>query len=125
MLIDTYAWVEFFRGTERGKAARKTLKAEKCYISVVTVAELVEWCLKNDLGARIEEYAREIARSSVLLGLDEQIAMLAGKVNYDRKKTARGWGMMDSLILATAVSYNLNILTGDSHFRDLPNAKML
>jgi predicted nucleic acid-binding protein len=92
---------------------------------VVTVAELVEWCLKNDLGARIEEYAREIARSSVLLGLDEQIAMLVGKVNYDRKKMARGWGMIDSLILATAVSYNLNIITGDSHFRDLPNAKML
>lgn len=125
MLIDTYAWVEFFRGTEGGKTVRKILKAEKCYTSVVTVAELVEWCLRNDLGTRIEEYAREITRSSILLGLDEQIAMLAGKVNYDRKKMARGWGMIDSLILATVVSYNLNIITGDSHFRDLPNAEVL
>mgnify|MGYP001063585790 CR=1 FL=1 len=125
MLLDTYAWIEFFRGTDKGKKVREVLRAERCYTSIVSIAELVEWCLKNNLGARIGEYARGMARGSVVLGLDEQIAMIAGEINHERKKKMKGWGMVDSLILATAISYNLNILTGDSHFKDLSNVEIL
>ena len=123
MLLDTYAWIEFLRGTERGKKVREILRAERCYTSIVSIAELVEWCLKNSLSTRIGEYVRGITKSSVVLGLDEEIALIAGKISHERKKKTKGWGMIDSLMLATAVSYNLNILTGDSHFKDLSNLK--
>jgi len=65
MLTDTYGCIEFLRGTERGKKVRKILRTEKCYTSIVTLAELVEWCLRNDLKTRIREYVGGIAGSSV------------------------------------------------------------
>ena len=123
MLIDTYAWIEFFRGTESGMEAREVLRAERSFTSVVSIAEIAEWCLKNNL--RLQEYVRAVTKGSVILRLDEQTASIAGTINHERKKTIRGWGMGDSLILATAVSYDLKILTGDSHFKDLPNVRML
>jgi len=99
------------------------MRAERSFTSVVSIAEIAEWCLKNNL--RVQEYLRAITKGSVILGLDEQTASIAGTINHERKKTIRGWGMVDSLILATAVSYDLRILTGDLHFKDLPNVRML
>jgi len=125
MLLDTYAWVEFFKGTNEGKKVKEILKKEKCYTCIVSIAELVEWCSKNNLKEEIKEYFKAITKSSVILNLDEEISLLAGKINHERKKNIEGWGMMDSLILATAISYDIKILTGDTHFKDLPNVEML
>lgn len=125
MLLDTHAWIEFFRGKDTGKKVREVLRRERCYSSIVSLAELVEWCMRNDLKARIKDYVTAVARGSVVLNLDEEIAAIAGRINHERKKKVKGWGMMDSMILATAISYNLSILTGDSHFKDLPNVKVL
>jgi predicted nucleic acid-binding protein len=125
MLLDTYAWIEFFRGTRKGIEVRKTLREARCCTAVVSLAEIVEWCLRNRLEARIGDYLKAVAKSSIVIGLDEETAAVAGRINHERKQKARGWGMVDSLILATAVSYNMNVLTGDVHFTDLPNARIL
>jgi len=125
MLLDTYAWVEFFKGTNKGKEVKEILKKERCYTSIISIAELVEWCLKNNLETKIGEYIKNINKISIILNLDEEIVLLAGKINHERKKKIKGWGMIDSLISATSISYNLNILTGDIHFKDLSNAKIL
>ena len=117
--------MEFFRGTDTGKNVREVLRRERCYSSVVSLAELVEWCLRNDLKARIRDYVTAVAGGSVVLNLDEEIAAIAGRINHERKKKMKEWGMMDSMILATAISYNLSIFTGDSHFKDLPNVEVL
>jgi len=125
MLLDTYAWVEFFKGTNKGKEVKEILKKERCYTSIISIAELVEWCLKNNLETKLGEYIKSINKTSIILNLDEEIVLLAGKINHERKKKIKGWGMIDSLILATSISYNLNTLTGDIHFKDLSNAKIL
>ena len=57
--------------------------------------------------------------------MDEEIIVSAGKLNYERKKIVKNWGMLDSFILATAQVYDLKILTKDSHFKDLPNIQLL
>ena len=84
MLIDTYAWIEFFRGTDSGMEAREVLRAERCFTSVVSIAEIAEWCLKNNL--RVQEYVRAITKGSVILGLDEQTASIAGTINHEKRR---------------------------------------
>jgi len=54
--------------------------------------------------------------------IDEEIGIKAGETNYERKKTVKGWGMMDSHVLASSVVLGARILTGDQHFRDVKNA---
>ena len=125
MLFDTSAWIEFFQGTEKSKKVENALKTEENFTSIVTFAEIVNWCLKNNVQDKIRSYIEGINSGSAILELNEPIALVAGKLNYERKKIIKNWGMIDSIILATSQVYNLKILTKDSQFKDLLNAEIL
>ncbi len=58
-----------------------------------------------------EELVNFFISSTGVLDLNFNIAFLAGELNYQRKKVEKNWGMIDSLILSTALFYNLKILT--------------
>ena len=126
MLFDSYAWVEFFQKSEEGVRVKEILEdlgSVGCFTSIVSLSEITEWCLKNnrDFDKRIEI----IMKLSTILNLNEEIVKLAGKINFENKRKINNWGMLDSLIYATASIYGLKVLTGDEHFRDLDNVEML
>ena len=123
MLLDSYAWIEFFNGTEKGREVKKVLKEGKCYTSIISLAEIAEVCSRTD--KNVNDFIDKIKNFSTILFLNETVSTVAGKLNFQRKKVVKGWGMMDSFILATALANNLPILTGDKHFKDLPNTKIL
>ena len=125
MLLDTSAWIELFQGTEKTSAVKNILETEDNFTSAITFAEVVNWCLKNSKEGKITEYVEGIKNGSTILDLNEAIIISAGKLNYDRKKIVKNWGMVDSLILSTALFYDLKILTKDNHFKDLKNAEIL
>lgn len=123
MLIDTSAWVEFLLGSRKGNRVRETINSEACYSSIVTIAELSNWAQReNQETERIIDAVKEL---SAVIGLDEDIAVLAGKLNFNRKKENRKWGMMDSMILATAEMYDMEILTCDDDFSDVSKVTVL
>jgi|SRR3989344_2032150 len=123
MLLDSYAWIELFLGTEKGKKVKELLEKGKHYISIVSIAEITEWSLKNKIETK--NLIDVIKKISEVINLNEEIVELAGKINFERKKIIKDWGMLDSLIYATALLYNLKILTGDKHFEKLNNVEML
>jgi predicted nucleic acid-binding protein len=125
MLLDTSVWIEFFQGAEKSKRVEDILKTEENFTGIITFAEVVNWCLKNNIQDKIKDYIEGIKNGSTILGLNEPIVILAGKINYERKRIEKDWGMMDSIILATAQIYNLKVLTKDSQFKDLPNVEIL
>lgn len=123
MLIDTSAWVEFLLGSRKGNRVRETINSEACYSSIVTIAELSNWAQReNQETERIIDAVKEL---SAVIGLDEDIAVLAGKLSFNRKKENRKWGMMDSMILATAEMYDMEILTCDDDFSDVSKVTVL
>jgi len=91
----------------------------------VSFAEVINWCFRNKLENRINFYIEGIKKGSEIIGLDEKIITFAGRLNYERKKVVKNWGMMDSFILATSLLYDLKILTKDSQFKDLQNVEIL
>ncbi|MEK6891820.1 MAG: PIN domain-containing protein [Nanoarchaeota archaeon] len=123
MLLDTSAWVEFFIKSEKGELVKNILKTEKCCISIVTLAEIANWALRENQNGR--ECVKFIASSAKILDLSNEISFLGGELNFQRKKIVKNWGMVDSLILATALIYDLKILTKDNHFKDLENVEIL
>jgi len=125
MLFDTSAWIEFFQGTERGEKVQESLKIEENFTSIVTFAEVINWCFRNKLESKISSYIKAIKKGSEVIDLDETIVTLAGRLNHERKMIVKDWGMMDSFILATSLVYDLQILTKDLHFNDLSNAVIL
>ena len=123
MLLDSYAWVEFFEGSEKGKKVAEILKKNKCFTSIVSISEIINWTLKNN--EDFEDRVKRIESLSKILNLNRDIVITAGKINFQHKKLIKNWGMLDSLIYSTALYYNLNVLTGDNHFKNLENVEML
>jgi|SRR3989344_2335467 len=125
IILDTSAWIEFFQGTEKGKKVLVAMKKEQVFTSIISFAEITNWCYKNDLKENLNQYLRAIKDGSQVLPLHEQVMIVAGKLNYERKKAVDKWGMVDSLILATSLNYNLKVLTKDAYFNDVPGAEIL
>ena len=123
MLLDTSAWIEFFIGSRKGKHVKDVLKNSDCYTSIVTLAELSNWAMRENQEAKL--LIDTVKELSNIIDLDEDILILAGKLNFERKKSNKKWGMLDSFILASGTIYGLNILTKDNDFRDVPNAEIL
>ncbi|MEM5793683.1 MAG: PIN domain-containing protein [Candidatus Aenigmatarchaeota archaeon] len=123
MLLDTHAWVEFFNGSEKGKKVKKILEEKRCFTSIVSLAEIAECCLR--CGETPEKFVKKIKELSTILTLDEATSVSAGKINFYRKKVVKNWGMLDSFILASSLVFGLKIVTGDLHFKDLPNVVIL
>lgn len=53
--------------------------------------------------------------------LDEKIAVESAKIDCAMKKKIKGWGLADSVVYATGLAKNAEIVTGDEHFKGLKN----
>ena len=123
MLLDTYAWIEIFLDTEKGKKATQLTKNKRIYTSVVTLSEIISWCLRNNQNA--QKFLSLIKENSIIIYINDDVAEIAGTLNFEIKKKEKSFGMIDSLIYATAQIYSLKLLTGDKHFRNLDDVIML
>lgn len=123
MLLDTSAWIEFFNGSADGRHVKEALDGSECYTSIVTLAEIANWALKEKRDTRF--LTNTIEQLSSIIKLDKEIATLAGQLNFERKKANKKWGMLDSFILATGMLYSLKILTKDSDYKDLEDVEVL
>jgi predicted nucleic acid-binding protein len=121
--LDTSAWIELFEETKNTNKVKAVLLSEECHTSIVSIAEIVNWAVKGKREHAV--FINGIDRLSTVIEADEEIAKLAGKLNFERKKKNKKWGMMDSFVLATSLTYGLEILTKDSDFEDLPNVILL
>ena len=120
-VIDSYAWIEYFRGTESGKKTRAYVESDSATTSVLSLAELREKYLKEKWSSFEEDLAFMTTRSSVT-PVDREIALLAGEINHKRKAMKKDWGMADSIVLATARTAFAKVVTGDRHFEGLSDA---
>ncbi len=122
-IFDTSAWVEYFLKSEMGRRVKQLLETQACCTAVISIAELSQWAMKN--GRDGKQLIRYVADLSEILPLSGKTAFLAGELNATRKKKIWKWGMVDSIILATAQLYDLRIVTKDKDFGDLPQVDIL
>jgi predicted nucleic acid-binding protein len=118
IIIDTYAWIEYFRGTQRGAMAKEHIESGQSLTPTLVLAELSDKYKREDINS-LEEDITFIKSVSELMPLTEDIAIWAGNINSKMKKSINGWGMADSIILATAQKIKADVLTGDQHFKSL------
>jgi len=123
VVLDSFAWIEYFNGTTAGEKVQSFLEAGRVLTPAIVVAELSEKHkrLNREFGPK---YDFVKARTSVV-PLEEELARVAGELNFERKKRVKGWGMADSIVLATARLSKSVIVTGDPHFKDLTEETVL
>ena len=123
-VVDSYAWVEYFRGSARGAKARDYIESRTVATSAITIAELQEKYLREKWRHFTEDLSFIMTRTT-LIPVDRNIALAAGQINHLRKKIRKDWGMADSIVLATAKALSAGVLTGDPHFKDLSEAVLI
>lgn len=123
-VIDSYAWIEYFRGSSSGVKARRYIEGGSAATSAITLAELQEKYLREKRQF-FQEDSNFITTRTVLIPVDHSIALLAGEINYAQKKTIKDWGIADSVILATARNASAKVITGDPHFRGVQEAVLI
>ena len=129
-VIDSYAWIEYFRGTSAGAKAKQYIEEEESATPTIVIAELSRKLLKEVEAGRETPEGREarlrfIKVSTIIVNLTEKIATLAGEIDVERRRKVKGWGLADSIVLATARKSKAKVITGDEHFRDLADEVIL
>lgn len=117
-IIDSYAWIEYFRGTSLGEKARPYVESQEAATTTITLSELREKYLKEKWNYFNEDLTF-ITSTTLVVPLEKAVAILAGEINHAMKQTVKGWGISDSIILATARSTSTRVVTGDEHFKGL------
>jgi predicted nucleic acid-binding protein len=126
-VIDSFAWLEYFMGTTRGKAAKEIIDSgtDEKFTPAICIAEVYAKSLKSE-GEEMAETRRNFIRDrSAVSPLTEEVAVAAAKIDVERKKTVRRWGLADSTVLATGRELGARVVTGDEHFHGLQDVLVI
>lgn len=117
--FDSWAWVEYFRGSRAGAAVKVLLESrEVLFTPSVCLAEIKAKYLRegHDPADRLGFIK---SRTSVIV-VDAAVAEDAAVV-----KTEYRLHMIDAIVLACARSLGSELLTGDRHFRGVPSVTLM
>ncbi len=127
VVVDSYAWVEYFLGSESGEVVKNYLKnASAIYTPSIVLAELARKYLRE--GVDIKEIRRRllfISEVSIIVDIDLELSLEAAISYRVLTEHAKRWGinskpsLVDAVILAVSRLKNAKILTGDIHFKEL------
>lgn len=124
MMLDSFAWMEYFMGTRKGEKVKKLVDDDlQLYTSPMVIAEIYSKSLRTDGKAR--ERKDFIIKRCAVVALDVNIAVEAAKIHAENKVKIPDFGLADAIILASARSRKIKVMTGDPHFKNFKDAVML
>ena len=112
VLVDSWAWIEYFKGSEAGKKAKVHMDKEDLIVSTINVAEVFRHFLAHSSAKDAETAIGFMLKASFAIPVDVDIALKAAQIRHERK-----WGLGDAIVYATAVLKGAKVLTGDSDFK--------
>jgi predicted nucleic acid-binding protein len=131
-VIDSYAWIEHFLGSEKGGKTDEILQnSDEIYTPDIVLAEIARKYIREGVEDNIiQSRLQQIEDASNIVALNAEIALLAAKYFLEMQANAKKLkltlpDLFDAIILATGRSLNAKILTGDQHFKNLPETLWL
>src|SRR3990172_9950346 len=99
MLIDSFAWLEYFMGTKKGADVKKTVdNSSIAYTCPVVIAEVYSKSARAEGVEKAEERKAFILDRCIFIEADEEIASEAGKIHAEMKKKMSTFGLSDAFI---------------------------
>ena len=118
VLIDSWAWIEYWRGGPRSNESAKYVEgSEMALASTVNLTETFFWVLRHYGEGKAGEKRETLKKRCFLIPVDEEISVEAARLKQSLKTS-----LADSLILATARSRGAKVVTGDPDFKKIPDA---
>lgn len=117
--LDSFAWIEYFIGSNRGRPVRNHVEQEEpLYTPAVCLTE-IKWRYLRD-GKDPTERIDLITDRSLIIPIDSEIALSAADV-----KKRYNLHTIDAIIYASSQFKKTTLISGDQHFKGLPNVEII
>ena len=132
VIVDSFAWIEFLRGTPLEPAIRRQLAAADVVATPdLVLAEVARKLARDGISRAIAgRKLRDISTLSNVAPVTIDVALGVARADDDLRANAKARGLdrpglADAVVLSTTRTLNGKVLTGDAHFRGLPETEWL
>lgn len=115
VLVDSWAWVEYFKGSVAEKGKEIIESKEQMLVSTINISEVYLFLLRNN-PSEADKLIKFVMDSSFVIPVETKISIKAAKIKHNHKI-----GLADAIVIATAEENNAEILTGDDDFKNMKN----
>lgn len=118
VLIDTSAWIDFFRGSGGavGDMVAELIRVDRAYLTGVVMAELL-----HGAGGKRETTQLDTVFATIpILDVSREDWITTGTALHALRKKGLSVPLTDVLIASVAQRNNMVVLTLDKHFQHLP-----
>lgn len=124
-IVDSYAWVEYFKASDKGLEVKNIIEDQKneIFVPQVVISEVVSSIKRQKMDPA--EAAKTMFSLSSIIDATKEDCILVGLLHADMRKTIKDFGLGDSFVLFSAQKMNAKILTGDPHFKHIKEAVMI
>lgn len=121
VLIDTCAWIEYFKSSPKGKKISLIVDSErKIFVSTIILFETYRYFLKKYSASEADDAINFIANRSFVLPVFDDTALVAATISHET-----GLSSTDSIIYSTAKTNNATLITCDNDFRKFENVEII
>ena len=132
LVVDSYAWIELFLGSGKGDRTNKLISdAEEVRTPDIVLAEISRKYHREKVDHRtVKSRLEAISSATMITAVDTTLALRAGPIYSELVEKAKlerlgTPSLFDAIVLATAREYGSRVVTGDEHFRGLPETIFL
>jgi len=132
LVFDSYAWIEYFIGSQQGVIAKEHLESKEPILTPdIVLAEIARKYLRESVAeTEIKKRLYFITAQSEIKGVDAELAIAAAKAwdeltKRAKKKRLGKPSLTDGIVLALARRHEGKVLTGDEHLAGLTEVMML
>ncbi|MDD5674074.1 MAG: type II toxin-antitoxin system VapC family toxin [Chitinivibrionales bacterium] len=117
-LVDSSGWLEYFTGSPNAHIFSPIIEdVQNLIVPSISMYEVFKKLLiETDENTALQAITQ--MQLGKVIVLDEPLALNAARIGFDLKLA-----LADSIILATARSYNAVLYTQDEHFKHVPGVK--
>ncbi len=125
VIVDSYAWVEYFLSSEKGVKAKKIIESEKNELITpsIVLAEVKFWSLQEK--KEFQKFYEVIRADSEIIEVFSNDWLEAAEIKHVKRKTIQNIGLVDCLLIVKQQELKTKILTGDQHFKTISNTILL
>ncbi len=127
IVVDSYAWIELFLGSAKGCKVKEILEnADEICTPDIVLAEIARKYIREGVDERmVNKRLEQMMGASNITCLDAKLALQSAKCFLELAENAKKTklntpSLFDAIVLATGKRLEAFVLTGDEHFKFLP-----
>ncbi len=121
VLIDSWAWIEYWKGGKFAKNAAKYIDGdEEAFVSTINLTEIYTWVARTYGEETAKIKLETVEKRTYIIPVEKSIAVEAARLKLKHKL-----GIADAVVLATANHVKGNVVTGDPDLKSIDKVSFI